>query len=141
MTQFLEIERFLQLRGKNSLFSYLNLSQEASPQAVRATLQKRRAWAYAQQHNPRHRDEALWLIRNLRCVSDALTTNRARYLSSQTRAQLRKQARHIAHFIMIMGVSPETRPLIRRYAQRSGLSEQHITALLQHHAQRYSSVA
>ena len=42
MTQLLEIERSLQLRGKDRLFSYLNLNLEAPPQAVRARLQKRR---------------------------------------------------------------------------------------------------
>ena len=96
--------------------------------------------AYTQQHNPRHRDEALWLIRNLRRVVDALTTARAEYLDSQTRARLRQQARHVAHFIQIMGVSDETRPLIRRYARRSGLSERHLATLLRR-AQRYSSIA
>lgn len=45
-----------------------------------------------------------------------------------------------AHCIQIMGVSDETRPLIRRDTYRIGLSERHISALLRR-AQRYSSIA
>ena len=141
MKQFAAIERFLKFHGHESLFSYLNLDRNASPQAIQTTLQQRRIWAQSQQHNPRHQEEARWLIRNMGHVFDALTTHRTSYIRSQKRARLLQRASHVAHFIVVMGVSDETTPLIRSYGRRSGLSEHHITALLKHHETRYSSVA
>lgn len=131
---FQEVERFLQGVRHPSLFSYLSLAPDADTEAVEQTLQARRVWAQAQQANPRHRDEALWIIRNRRLLHCALVEQRVAYLQSLARRRTLRALAHVRHFITIMGANPDTLPTIRAYARRSGLSERLIEKLIEREA-------
>lgn len=128
---FREIERFLQHVRQPSLFSYLNLSPAAAADTIRKALQARRVWAQSQQSNPRHREEALWLIRNRRLLDRALLEERGAYLQSLARARQVRALTHVRHFMTIMGINEETLPVIRSYARRSGLNDTIVEQLIE----------
>ena len=140
---FGEIECFLKRVEQPSLYAYLQLSEDADASAVMGVLKARRQWAQGQQCNPRHRDEAVWLIRNLRRVLAALTQQRAAYDASLARAQRKRTIAHVAHFIETMGVSAETLPIIRCYGAGAGLDTVCIEGLIARarSVPAYSSVA
>lgn len=78
--EFDEISRFLTMVGKPTLFEYLNLAVDASTGEVEQAIKKRRSWAQGQQANPKYRGEALWVIKNVRGMRQAMTEFRQVYL-------------------------------------------------------------
>jgi hypothetical protein len=75
-----DIQRFLNSVEKQDLFEYLDVEQAADEATVTHALQVRRSWAQGQQANPKFRNEALWLIKNIENLKTALITERADYL-------------------------------------------------------------
>lgn len=89
---FDEISRFLTMVGKATLFEYLELGMDASEGEVDQAIKARRGWAQGQQANPKYRGEALWVIKNVRAMRDALVDHRAQYLE---RVQSRDQEKNL----------------------------------------------
>jgi len=75
-----EIHRFTQSVGQTDLYAYLEIEQSADKSGITHALQVRRSWAQGQQANPKYRQEALWLIKNIKLVKTALIDESARYL-------------------------------------------------------------
>lgn len=74
-----EIDRFLRDVGKPDLYAYYELGPLSGPSDVDAALRKRRAWAQGQQANPKHRTEALFLIKQNGLLRRALLDEAAAY--------------------------------------------------------------
>lgn len=89
---FDEISRFLTMVGKATLFEYLELGTDASEGEVDQAIKARRAWAQGQQANPKYRGEALWIIKNVRAMRDALVDHKDQYLE---RVQSRDQEKNL----------------------------------------------
>lgn len=81
------------------LFSYLGIERDADKNTVLHALQVRRSWAQGQQANPKFRHEALWLIKNIERVKDALVTNRSDYIIDLQRRDERKNLETLSIFI------------------------------------------
>jgi curved DNA-binding protein CbpA len=77
---FDQIEKFLGIVGKPSLFEYYAVDPDADPATVEEALKKKRGWAQGQQGNPKFRAEALWIIKNMALVRKALVDERQDYL-------------------------------------------------------------
>ena len=82
-----QIEKFLDQVGKDSLFAYYKVQQDASDEELEGVLRKRRGWAQGQQANPKYRTEAMWLIKNNGLIRRALLEDRPAYTES-ARARL-----------------------------------------------------
>ena len=81
------------------LFSYLGIENDADRNTVLHALQVRRSWAQGQQANPKFRQEALWLIKNIERVKEALTSNRSDYIIDLQRRDERKNLDTLSIFI------------------------------------------
>ncbi|MFT5587676.1 MAG: hypothetical protein ACI9VR_005289, partial [Cognaticolwellia sp.] len=75
-----QIESFLGMVGKPSLFVYYDIRHESPDAGVEAAIKKRRSWAQGQQANPKFRAEALWLIKNNALIRRTLLQERESYL-------------------------------------------------------------
>jgi len=74
-----EIHRFTASVEQPDLYAYLDIERDADKAAVTHALQVRRSWAQGQQANPKYRQEALWLIKNINLIKTALTSEATRY--------------------------------------------------------------
>ncbi len=75
------LRTFLATVGAADLFDYLKLERGASGDAAAAAIKKRRGWAQGQQSNPKYRQEALWVIKNVKLLRTALIDQRAAYIA------------------------------------------------------------
>jgi curved DNA-binding protein CbpA len=75
-----EIQRFLTIVSQPDLFQYLDVDADAEKSDIEFALQRRRSWAQGQQANPKYRNEALWLIKNIQLVQKTLILDRAAYV-------------------------------------------------------------
>lgn len=80
-SDFREIQGFLLLVDQPDLFAYLQIERDASVSTVKGALRRRRSWAQGQQANPKYRPEALWLIKHIKLVQAAVTTESDAYLA------------------------------------------------------------
>ena len=74
-----EIHRFTASVEQPDLFEYLDLEKDADKDTVLHAIQVRRSWAQGQQANPKFRQEALWVIKNISLITSALTTEADAY--------------------------------------------------------------
>ena len=88
---FQEIQGFLLLVEQPDLFTYLELERDDKPNKIKSALRKRRSWAQGQQANPKYRVEALWLIKNIKLLQSALTTEKDSYLAQTDELALRRR--------------------------------------------------
>ncbi len=58
------IEMFLASVSKVSLYTWLEASPDGTPEETDVLLKRKRMWAQGQQANPRHRDEAQFILKN-----------------------------------------------------------------------------
>jgi hypothetical protein len=75
-----ELRRFLADKGAADLFEYLKLARDSSEEVATKAIKDRRAWAQARQSNAKYRQEALWLIKNVKLMRKVLLDERAAYL-------------------------------------------------------------
>jgi hypothetical protein len=75
-----ELRRFLADKGAADLFEYLKLARDSSNDAAAKAIKERRAWAQARQSNAKYRQEALWLIKNVKLMRKVLLDERPGYL-------------------------------------------------------------
>lgn len=75
-----ELRRFLADKGAADLFEYLKLARDSSGDAAAKAIKERRAWAQARQSNAKYRQEALWLIKNVKLMRKVLLEERPSYL-------------------------------------------------------------
>lgn len=129
-----QIESFLGMVGKASLFAYYDLGHDAPDAAVEATLKKRRAWAQGQQANPKYRAEALWLIKNNALLRRTLLQNRRDYVGHVANAQARQSLQKLEPFMrgtLAGGVlTSEAEQAILRQGQQLGLQESQVREAL-----------
>lgn len=129
-----QIESFLGMVGKASLFAYYDLGHDAPDAGVEATLKKRRAWAQGQQANPKYRAEALWLIKNNALLRRTLLENRSDYLGHVANAQARQSLQKLEPFMrgtLAGGVlTEEAEKAILRQGQQLGLQEAQVREAL-----------
>ncbi|MCB9797236.1 MAG: hypothetical protein H6741_31495 [Alphaproteobacteria bacterium] len=95
---FTEIAEFLNKVGFGSLFEYFDLATTADAEEVRGAMERRRRWAQSQQSNPKHQEEARWLIRNQALVRMVLLERRAAYLRQLERRRLSKNLEVLSLF-------------------------------------------
>lgn len=75
------IGKFVSNQGIADLFAYFELARDADEGTVEAAIRSRRAWAQGQQANPKYRQTAIWLIKNVALCRRALHSERAAYIS------------------------------------------------------------
>jgi hypothetical protein len=75
-----EIHRFTASVEQPDLFAYLGVESDADNAAITHALRVRRSWAQGQQANPKFRQEALWLIKNIQLVKTAILDQSKAYL-------------------------------------------------------------
>ena len=140
-----DIAKFLASVGKSTLFEYFGAAEDASDDDVTDAIQKRRAWAQGQQSNPKFRQEALWVIKNVRRSKAALITNRAAYLDA-VRGESRDQGVEVLR-VYLMGalatgvLSSRSESSAREKGRELGLDDATISAtidtmLAEHRARR-----
>ena len=80
------IHKFVTNQGVTDLFAYFGISRSADIAAVEAAVRNKRAWAQGQQANPKYRETAVWLIKNVSLCKRALGAERSAYISHITKA-------------------------------------------------------
>ena len=76
-----QIHRFTASVDHADLYAYLDIEPDAEKATIIHALQVRRSWAQGQQANPKYRNEALWVIKNIKMLTQALTTSSSLYKS------------------------------------------------------------
>ena len=74
-----EIHRFTASVEKPDLYVYLDIDPDSDRDTITHALQVRRSWAQGQQANPKFRQEALWVIKNIGLIKEALIGGAAAY--------------------------------------------------------------
>ena len=94
-----EIHRFTASVEQPDLFVYLDLETDADKSAVLHAIQVRRSWAQGQQANPKFRHEALWVIKNIKLITSALTSERSSYQRDLARRDEQEKLETLSIFI------------------------------------------
>jgi hypothetical protein len=94
-----DIKRFLSSVGKSTLFEYFGAPTDAPDDDVLAAIKKRRTWAQGQQSNPKYRQEALWVIKNVARCRRAMVDERLAYLEATRSASHKKELAVLDLFI------------------------------------------
>jgi len=130
-----QIESFLGMVGKPSLFAYYDIRHESSDAGVEATVKKRRTWAQGQQANPKFRTEALWLIKNNTLIRRTLLQERESYLVhvgiSAERQSLQKLEPFMRGTLAGGVLTPEAEQAILDQGRKQGLSDAQVRGALQ----------
>ncbi len=80
-TDLEEIQRFLAMMvGQPDLYTYLKIDFNCETEDIENAVRRRRSWAQGQQANPKYRNEALWIIKNIQLMRAALIEYRDEYL-------------------------------------------------------------
>lgn len=95
-----EIRRFLTSVGKATLFEYFGIATDAPDDDVQAAIKKRRSWSQGQQSNPKYRQEALWVIKNVSRCRRAMVDERLEYLAATRSASQQKELEVLDLFIL-----------------------------------------
>lgn len=94
-----EISSFLTSVGRGDLFEYFGVQTDAPDDDVLAAVKKRRTWAQGQQSNPKYRQEALWVIKNVARCKRAMIDGRVAYMEATRSATQRKELEVLDLFI------------------------------------------
>jgi len=124
---------FCKLVGAPHLLAYLGLPEDAAPEDARGKLKSRRKFMQGMQGNPKHKREALFLIRSYKAllgVLDDLPTYRAD-------AARRAESEHLPVLEMTMrgvlasgGLTPEQEEYLKRNALDLGVTESTFYTIL-----------
>lgn len=94
------VAQFLRQQDTHHLFSYLKIDTVATEDEVKSALQARRRWAQGQQSNPKHRTEAVWIIKNISTLRALLIDNREEYQRSLESTRLKDARDALRPFIL-----------------------------------------
>ena len=94
-----DIHRFTASVDAVDLFAYIGVERDADKAAITHALQVRRSWAQGQQANPKFRQEALWLIKNIQLVKSALTSDQSLYVRDLDARDERAKLETLSMFI------------------------------------------
>ncbi|MEC8422404.1 MAG: DnaJ domain-containing protein, partial [Myxococcota bacterium] len=94
------IQRFLTTVGRSSLFEYFGVEPDAPDDGVEAAIKQRRAWAQGQQSNPKYRQEAIWVIKNIARCRRAMVDGRLQYIAATRTAAQQKEFEVLDLFIL-----------------------------------------
>lgn len=101
-----ELLDFLDAVDADDLWQWLSLRPGAPVEAITDAVRVRRAWAQAQQSNPRHRRAARWIIRHARTVEALLATDPIGLQRLDARVyELRRQ--HARRLLRQLGEDPD----------------------------------
>jgi len=130
-----QIDTFLGMVGKASLFDYYGLKDAAAPAEVETAIKKRRGWAQGQQANPKYRNEALWLIKNNALVRRTLVDDRDAYLAEISSRSQSRNLEVLSLFIKgtLAGgmLTPDAEQAIVKQGRTMGLSEAAVNELVE----------
>ncbi len=129
-----QIESFLGMVGKPSLFAYYDIEHAAPDAGVEGTIKKRRSWAQGQQANPKFRAEALWLIKNNALIRRTLLQERESYLVQVANSAAKQSLQKLEPFMrgtLAGGVlTPEAEQAILKQGRKLELSEAQVREAL-----------
>ncbi|HCH66380.1 MAG TPA: hypothetical protein DFR83_26490, partial [Deltaproteobacteria bacterium] len=80
------IQKFVSNTGATDLFAYFEVARDADIETVEAAVRRKRAWAQGQQANPKYRQTAIWVIKNVGLCKRALGSERGAYVGEITKA-------------------------------------------------------
>jgi hypothetical protein len=122
-----QIDAFLADLGQASLLEYYGITPDSSAEDVKARIKSKRAWAQAQQANPKFRFQALWLIKNNSLVQRVLLQEMKQYVEAVSARERDRKLQMLDLFVqgsLVSGrLSSESEAAIRRQAAEMGLSE------------------
>lgn len=128
-----EIRTFLEQTGKADLYAWLDVPWTASRSRRAEALKKQRAWAQAQQSNPKHKDSARWVIQNYRHLKELVVDDPQSYrtmLATEHRARGEARLRELVETLVDDGVGESEVRILERYAWRQGLEASYTRELL-----------
>ena len=127
-----QIDTFLGMVGKATLFDYYGLQTKAPAAELEAAIKKRRSWAQGQQANPKYRNEALWLIKNNALIKRVLVEQRAAYIEELGSRSESKNLEVLTLFIKgtLAGgmLTPDAERAIQQQGRAMGLDDASIRA-------------
>ncbi len=140
---FVSIGKFVSNQEAADLFVYFEVSREADSATVEAAIRSRRAWAQGQQANPKYRQTALWLIKNVALCRRALDTERAEYLA-HLNAEAQAEALEILGNVMDGAVfnrrlSVEREEAVLDRGVQLGLSDEAVEQFIEDYLDRHEA--
>ena len=130
-----EIERFLTLVGRPSLFAYYGLEPSTPIDALDEAVKKKRAWAQGQQSNPKYKSEALFLIKSnsvvRRVFLDQLDEYREHVRDDTAGRNLDVLALYIRGTLASRILTHQTEAAIRHQGRQLELSDAAVSRLLE----------
>ncbi len=131
-----QIDTFLGMVGKASLFDYYGLSSTAGSSEVETAIKKRRGWAQGQQANPKYRNEALWLIKNNSLIRRTMVEDKSAYLAEISDRSLSRNLEVLSLFIKgtLAGgmLTPDAEQAIVKQGRTMGLANESIQERIEH---------
>ena len=122
-----EIHRFTASVEKPDLYAYLDIDPSADRETITHALQVRRSWAQGQQANPKYRQEALWVIKNIGLLKEALIAEASAYKSDlagrDERAKLDTLSMFIKGTLADGELTARGEEAIQKQAKEMGLPE------------------
>ena len=122
-----QIDVFLAEVGQSSLLEYYGLGSSAPADDIKARIKDKRAWAQAQQANPKFRTQALWLIKNNKLVQRVLIEQMQAYVDAVSARERDRKLQMLDLFVqgsLVSGkLSDQAEAAIRRQASELGLSD------------------
>ena len=122
-----EIHRFTKSVEQPNLYAYLDIDLDAAKDTITHALQVRRSWAQGQQANPKFRSEALWVIKNIGLMKEALTSGASAYKKDlsdrEDRSKLEKLSIFIKGTLADGELTARGEEAIQREAESMGLPE------------------
>ena len=133
--EFEIIDQFLKVTEKGDLFEYYAVAADSGDDVLEEVVKKRRAWAQGQQSNPKFRNEALWIIKNMALVRRAMIEERPAYLEEVARRASLRNLEKLSVFIegsLADGVlNPAKENAIHEQGQKLGLQRAMVAERIQ----------
>jgi curved DNA-binding protein CbpA len=130
-----QIDAFLADLGQASLLEYYGITPDSSEDDVKSRIKAKRAWAQAQQANPKFRFQALWLIKNNSLVQRVLLEEMKPYVEAVSARERDRKLQMLDLFVqgsLVSGrLSTESEAAIRRQAAEMGLSDAETSRYLE----------
>jgi curved DNA-binding protein CbpA len=130
-----QIDAFLADLGQASLLEYYGVTASTPPDELRARIKAKRAWAQAQQANPKFRYQALWLIKNNSLVQRVLIDELKAYVEAVSARERDRKLQMLDLFVqgsLVSGkLSSEAEAAIRRQAAEMGLTDSETSRYLE----------
>ena len=128
-----DIVRFQYAVGAEDLYDWLGAREDAPRPEILKALQARRAWAQAQQSNPKFREAAVWLIRNYEAVLVLLVDEPERYRIMRQRYDRHRRLnllREVVHVMAKDAINPADVSFFHRFGDKLNLERWDVEQVL-----------